>query len=522
MRTRARRWGVGLAGVFALFLVHAYRIYGTDVALIDDAFIFFRYARHWAEGLGLVWNRGEPPVEGVSSLLYTALLALGVRLGWDVVVWATVLNGLLALASLGLVVALARHLLPEEVSPLWSVVPALLLALSPEFAFWAGAGMDSMLFLFLLLLSVWLMVEERWGWAGVGFALLGMTRLDSVPLFLFAWLLLGWREWKGGDKAPLLRMGVGFIGLFLPFFLARWVYFGWPLPNTFYAKMGGGWAAWREGIAYVLMFLRRPGIALALILAAWGAWRGRTWPTILVFGFIPLLLIRAILAGGDWMPHFRLLLPVLPFLYVMATYALVSNPLLSSRWVGLVLVGGILLGVVSPSLHVLRTRPWRLWRPVRLVEPMHASQYAMGLALRDRLCPEDTVALLAVGAAAYLNDDHIIIDMLGLNDVHIAHSPPVLHQGQWDPGHVRLDVDYILRRSPEWIQLDTHLFDSPHFRPRDWMPVRRLWSDPRVRARYELVPLRVEVPTDYGRPRVGYIFFLHRKDAPTCDKGGRQ
>ena len=34
---------------------------------IDDMYISLRYANHWAEGYGLVWNIGEPPVEGYSN-----------------------------------------------------------------------------------------------------------------------------------------------------------------------------------------------------------------------------------------------------------------------------------------------------------------------------------------------------------------------------------------------------------------------------------------------------------------------
>ena len=44
---------------------------------LDDAFISFRYARNLVEGAGLVWNPGEPPVEGYSNFLWVLLLAVG-------------------------------------------------------------------------------------------------------------------------------------------------------------------------------------------------------------------------------------------------------------------------------------------------------------------------------------------------------------------------------------------------------------------------------------------------------------
>jgi len=516
------------------FLVHAYRIYGTDVSLIDDAFIFFRYAVHWAEGQGVVWNLGGPPVEGVSSLLYTALLAAGVRLGAGVLLWATVLNLLLAGASLALVIRLTLRMTPAGIPPslLDLLIPAFLLALSPPFAFWTGAGMDTLLFTFLLLLATFYALQAhdhigRCMFLGATYALLGMARLDALPLFLYTLIALplAWKRPRPLTRRCLKRVAFTFLVLFVPFYLARWFYFGWPFPNSFYAKMGGGGAAWREGIAYVLAFLRQPATLPLLVLALLGALYHPRWQTLYTGGLVFLLFLRAVAAGGDWMPHYRFMVPVLPLLLVLAALGLraLTTTIVRERRCRPALqavLGGLLaLLLLWPSLRFVARTPWRLWRPLRLLEPMHASQYAMGMALRARVCPQDRIALLAVGAAAYLNDDHIIIDMLGLNDVHIAHSPPVLYKGRWDSGHVRLDVDYLLAQRPEWIQLDTHLFSDATFHLRDWMPPQRLWANARLRSAYRLLPLRVTVPSDTVRPKQGVIFFLHRRDAPIC---GRQ
>ncbi len=513
------------------FLLHALRVYGTDVSLVDDAFIFFRYAKHWAEGYGLVWNVGEPPVEGVSSLLYTALLALGMRAGLDVVLWATALNLFLGLGLLALTLLLAQSL---DVPPPSRYLAPLVVAASADVAFWAGAGMDVMLFAALLALALRFTVRERFTLAGATFALLSMARLDAVPIALATWLFLVWRHWreereKRAASTSIVqafvspssaRLLLTFLVLFTPFYLARWAYFGWPLPNSYYAKTGGGLAAWREGLLYTRDFLWRPEVATVVVLSVLGALSCQDWRTRYVGLVALLLLARAVAAGGDWMPRFRLMVPLWPLLAVLTAAGvgtLVHTLNLRRKPLALSVFSILILVLVAwPSLTYIAKRPWRLWRPVRLVEPMHASQYAMGLALREVVCPGDAIALLAAGAAAYLNDDHVIIDMLGLSDVHIAHSPPILYKGEWDSGHTRLDVDYILARDPEWIQLDTHLYPTPEFRLRDWMPPQRLWKDPRVRERYVFYPLRVEVPTNLPEPRVGYIWFLHKKGEPTC------
>jgi hypothetical protein len=47
--------------------------------MLDDAFISFRYAQHFADGHGLVFNLdpSEPPVEGYTNFAWTMWLALG-------------------------------------------------------------------------------------------------------------------------------------------------------------------------------------------------------------------------------------------------------------------------------------------------------------------------------------------------------------------------------------------------------------------------------------------------------------
>ena len=56
--------------------------------LFDDAMISMTYARNLAGGDGLVWNPGQPAVEGYSNPLWTILMAVGLALGRDLEHWA--------------------------------------------------------------------------------------------------------------------------------------------------------------------------------------------------------------------------------------------------------------------------------------------------------------------------------------------------------------------------------------------------------------------------------------------------
>src|SRR5690349_12822760 len=74
-------WWIVVSGALALYVLFilrtAFSVHGeTYFTLFDDAMISMRYARHLAEGHGLVWNLGEqPPVEGYSNFLWTVWMA---------------------------------------------------------------------------------------------------------------------------------------------------------------------------------------------------------------------------------------------------------------------------------------------------------------------------------------------------------------------------------------------------------------------------------------------------------------
>ena len=44
--------------------------------LIEDAMISMRYAKHFANGFGLVWNIGEEPIQGFTNLGWTLYMAV--------------------------------------------------------------------------------------------------------------------------------------------------------------------------------------------------------------------------------------------------------------------------------------------------------------------------------------------------------------------------------------------------------------------------------------------------------------
>jgi hypothetical protein len=306
-------------------LVGAWRLRWT----CDDAFLSFRYARNLVRGHGLVFNVGER-VEGYTNFLWTLLVAAGMELGIDPVNLANAL-GLAAFAgTLFLLVLLTRRSGGQG----WLALPwaAAALALSRDAQVWATSGLETALFGGFLTLGVALLCGKidarRAAFSGTAFVLAALTRPEGPLAYASTGLALFLLVRPGARV--LLAFAAPALFLWLPWFLGRWSWYGWPFPNTYYAK-SGHLAWWSQGGRYVTLFVRTnwsvlvtASVALALLpwairRARGAAWRAaaqdRAWLFALAAG-APLILYTA-RVGGDFM-HARFLIPTLPLLLFAA------------------------------------------------------------------------------------------------------------------------------------------------------------------------------------------------------------
>jgi len=82
----------------------------------------------------------------------------------------------------------------------------------------------------------------------------------------------------------------------------------------------------------------------------------------------------------------------------------------------------------------------------------------IGRWLRGSVPERTTVAAVPVGAIAY-ESRLTVIDMLGINDEHIAHRDVAL--GDFPAGHEKYDSEYVLDRQPDIIILSDGLSAWP-------------------------------------------------------------
>ncbi len=98
-RLRIDRWLALPTLAVGLVLAHCAYLWPW---MLDDAFIYMRYAENFTAGHGFVFNPGEV-CDGYSSFLWVAILALAHSCGADLVVFARVASALCVIGSIVLV-----------------------------------------------------------------------------------------------------------------------------------------------------------------------------------------------------------------------------------------------------------------------------------------------------------------------------------------------------------------------------------------------------------------------------------
>jgi hypothetical protein len=123
---------------------------GRVGAPIDDAYIYFNYARQLASGHFFEYNPGDGMTTGATSYLWTVVLAFGYRLGFqgDRLVWLAIGLGAIFLAAHGLLlVRLARRVVHHRLP---ATALAILVLLDGRVAWGALSGMEVGFYTFLL------------------------------------------------------------------------------------------------------------------------------------------------------------------------------------------------------------------------------------------------------------------------------------------------------------------------------------------------------------------------------------
>lgn len=309
--------------------------------LVDDAFISYRYGRHLAQGWGLVWNPGEsPPVEGFSNFLWTMLCAALERTSLDPQVWTRAVGitcGALIVAAVG---RLVLERAPRQVGS--ARLAALLAAALPPLAMWSSGGLETAAFS----LAVFATFErlciqrERPHIAGAALAAVFAVLLRADGFVWVGMVLVALVSGAPSEQRRVMLRAAAWVGAAtavatLGYLAFRWNYFDALEPNTARIKVAFGAQYLLRGAQYVASLLLCI-VAIPVVLVG-GLARlsrdksGLARPSAM---FLASAFAYLVVLGGDWMMMYRMAVPTMPFVAVLAGawFATMKTNLTRVQW----------------------------------------------------------------------------------------------------------------------------------------------------------------------------------------------
>jgi hypothetical protein len=356
---------------------------------VDDALIPARYAANIARGAGYTFDVGVAATDGVTPLGFPFVLAPFAGGGPLAALAAAKVIGLVAwvLAAALLGVAVAR-----APGPRLRFSALALVGLSAPLAAWSVAGLETGVVTAIAAASVSLRCLGRPRAALALVAVAAALRPELLPYALALAVL------------PLEpRATLRCVAVALPFVavaLTRLALFGRVVPLSVLAKP----ASEELGFVYAAACFALTGpivlVAPRALMRLSSDARAIAAATVVHFGAVAV-------AGGDWMPLSRLVVPVLP---------------------GVVLVAAHLAGVASAWSMIARTvvaaagLVFQAWRAAPDARRVGEERRALIEEMRPSLAGAEVVATLDVGWVGAATDASIV-DLAGLTDPSIAVLP---------------------------------------------------------------------------------------------------
>lgn len=493
-----------LAVLIGLVLLTAayYKLSSDSRFIQDDAFTSLRYVENFVNGKGLVFNDGER-VEGYTNFLWVILLSiiryldLALNLNLDLPTVAQVLSTLFGVPVLITVYFLSKKIiagkLKEGIASLLSLSASAMTLFTSPFIYWSVSGMETSLFVFLTLLSIYFFLDFGDKKRRVWFASVSVLNSFLRPEGLFFFLLLvSFRFINNILEADDFKLskkikssfGKPLIGVLIIYFIPvasymvfRLAYYGYPFPNTFYAKTEFTIGFIERGWDYYIEFLKAYlvyGLLYIPTLVQLIRLKTNDKENVLV-GFCLVYTLMIIVIGGDVLPIYRFFFTIMPLLFILfinSSAGLIEEFFADKSALPAKYLLAALL-IVYSVFNYYRNEPLM----------MEKRSYEKGLVAKMRIYAEVlksvnkeekikskikieskingmsegrnfSVAMSTIGAFSYYSGFRVI-DMVGLTDEYIAHHPeevegideelPVL----WKERHY--NAGYVLSEKPDYI-----------------------------------------------------------------------
>jgi arabinofuranosyltransferase len=316
----------------------------------DDAIITFRSLENFLHGYGPVFNIGER----VQTFTHPLWFLIQAAANFAFNLWKSNPFGQGQMYFLNIFMSIAISILMATVfafkvatSTRGAILGLLIFSVSKAFIDYSTSGLENPLthLILLLFILVYLTQKENSQRGIFILALLaalgGVDRLDTLVFYFPALLLLFLQS--PNKVRTFITLGFGFLPLIV-WELFSLFYYGFPFPNTAYAKINTGIPAsslMMQGIYYYLNSLKIDPITLLTIFAVSGMGlvnknsRHRT-----IIAGILLYLLYTVYIGGDFMSGRYFSTPLLACTALLSTMEFKSSKVYALA-IGLVLLIGI-------------------------------------------------------------------------------------------------------------------------------------------------------------------------------------
>jgi len=514
--TRRRLFILFAIVIIALMAIHIVQYF----FLTDDAFISFRYARHLADGNGLVFNIGER-VEGYTNFLWVLILSGLNIFGIPPEIATNVLSILLTFTLLGVVIAFSRRFFAVDNWELLILIAPFFLALNRSFAVWSTSGLETRLFTTLIFAAVYFYAisykeDTKLKYSIFFFSLASLTRPEGILLFssFYGFYLIS--EFKHRHKLQnFFKYLPIFIILVGGHFIFRYIYYGYPFPNTFYAKVTGAW--FDSGFLYLFTFIHEYGLYLLipLLIPIFTRFYDAQKRRVIISTIAPLIpyLIYLAYLGGDHF-EFRPLDVLIPFIALLlqegirASWSLLkAKKIYSVRAITAVYLLLLIIFLTVPAMESHINFPQKygsaigvesskpngslinqipgLRNYLEIFDNLHGRLASNFVCIRQEehkmalnqifipqaklissaikqgyIDPKESICLWCVGAIPYYSG-LTTIDYLGLTDAHVAHRKLPESSGKLMAHEKRADYRYLQHRRVAYISTKPSIFIFP-------------------------------------------------------------
>ncbi len=240
---------VGLLALLGFVILYAYLCVNFSGPPFEDAAILMRYAQHFAAGHGIVWNLGEPPVDGATDFLFMILVGLLVKAGMSLEIATRSIGFLSHIITVWVVYLTLRRLFMADLVSSW--VSSAYLAVGPGL-YYVSAYFGTTFFALFASITWYLVLRTvQRGETRVSALILAITALATAMIrpegVILTALMLATLVYTCGFSHVSCTLK-SYLAVFAliggAYFLWRWSYFGFPLPNPYYKKGGGLLYSW--------------------------------------------------------------------------------------------------------------------------------------------------------------------------------------------------------------------------------------------------------------------------------------